>query len=453
MAICAWLLLAPLQASAQDAAVLYRVFLEDGSTVVSYGEFARVGDQLVFSLPLGDVMREPRLHLVSLPSSSVDWEKTERYADTARFTHYLETRAESDYALMTSSVARALNEIALTESQDERLAIAERARVTLVEFPRQNYGYRSGDIRQMVGMLDQVIAELKAAAGDGAFTLSFVAMADPPPMVPLLPPPTLLDSIQQALSIAGRTRAPGERLSLLRTAVGLIDDHAPSLPPEIGTTVRARLAADIDREVGIERSYELLSRTLMARADSRAAAADVRGVEVVLRDAHRRDEALGRQRPDTVRALVTLIEARLADARRLRLARDQWKVREATYRRYEGSVRRTLEALDRVRPLLDEIKALAGPSPELLVDLHRRVSQAVESSTRVVPPAELQVVHRELESALRFAQHASELRRMAVLKADMRAAWDASSAAAAALLMHTRAQDDLRRALAPPELR
>src|SRR4029453_7269971 len=36
-------------AAAADA-VLYRIFLRDGSTLVSYGEFARVGDQVVFSI-------------------------------------------------------------------------------------------------------------------------------------------------------------------------------------------------------------------------------------------------------------------------------------------------------------------------------------------------------------------------------------------------------------------
>ena len=445
--------LASLPASAQGDAVLYRVFLNDGSSVVSFGEFARVGDQLVFSLPLGEVMREPRLHLASLPSSTVDWEKTERYADTVRFTHYLETRAESDYALMTSEVARALNEIALTEDREQRQAIAERARATLVDFPRQNYGYRSNDVRQMVGVLDQVIAELGVSAGDSGFSLSFVAMTEPPPMVPLLAPPTLRESIEQSLSVARRTTSPAERLSLLRTAVGLIDEHGADLSLDFGTTVRARITADIEREVGIERSYEELSRALLARAENRAAVADVRGVETVLRDAHRRDEALGYQRPDVVRAVVTVIEARLEAARWLRLERDRWKVREAAYRQYGGAIRRPLAALGRVRVWLDEIKSLAGPNPGALVDLHRRVDGAMRSLVKVVPPMELQAVHRELESALRFAQHASELRRMAVLEADMRAAWDASSAAAAALLMYARTQDDFKRAIAPPELR
>ena len=40
-------------ASAAADATLFRVFLRDGASLVSYGEFARVGDQVVFSMPVG----------------------------------------------------------------------------------------------------------------------------------------------------------------------------------------------------------------------------------------------------------------------------------------------------------------------------------------------------------------------------------------------------------------
>src|SRR5687768_5399120 len=39
--------------SAPADAALYRIFLNDGSTLLSYGEFARVADRVVVSLPLG----------------------------------------------------------------------------------------------------------------------------------------------------------------------------------------------------------------------------------------------------------------------------------------------------------------------------------------------------------------------------------------------------------------
>ena len=48
-------------------ASLYRVFLNDGTTLVSYGEFARVADRVVVSLPLGTA-----LHLLSIPADTVD---------------------------------------------------------------------------------------------------------------------------------------------------------------------------------------------------------------------------------------------------------------------------------------------------------------------------------------------------------------------------------------------
>jgi hypothetical protein len=50
------LLLSAVQTSAQTApaeASLYRVFLYDGTTLLSYGEYARVSDRVVISLPIG----------------------------------------------------------------------------------------------------------------------------------------------------------------------------------------------------------------------------------------------------------------------------------------------------------------------------------------------------------------------------------------------------------------
>ena len=48
--------------------MLFRLFLHDGTSVVSYGEFARVDDRVVFSLMAGGIV-EPRLQVASLPAS------------------------------------------------------------------------------------------------------------------------------------------------------------------------------------------------------------------------------------------------------------------------------------------------------------------------------------------------------------------------------------------------
>src|SRR5215472_15653181 len=86
----------PLHGAAADDAVLFRVFLKDGTALVSYGEFARVADRVVFSMPLNVPDANPSLHLVSIPSERVDWDRTNRYTENARAAHYLATRAERD---------------------------------------------------------------------------------------------------------------------------------------------------------------------------------------------------------------------------------------------------------------------------------------------------------------------------------------------------------------------
>ena len=83
--------------NAADEATLFRVFLKDGSSLVTYGEFARVGDQVVLSVPVGGTREEPRLHAVSLAASRVDWDKTDRHVASTRYQRYVATRAEADY--------------------------------------------------------------------------------------------------------------------------------------------------------------------------------------------------------------------------------------------------------------------------------------------------------------------------------------------------------------------
>src|SRR5512136_2702637 len=92
---------------------LFRIILRDGTAVASYGEYARVGDRIVFSMPLGEVGQSPTLQLVDLPASAVDWESTEHYAESTRFAHYVATRAEADFAAFTGQIAELLKELAM----------------------------------------------------------------------------------------------------------------------------------------------------------------------------------------------------------------------------------------------------------------------------------------------------------------------------------------------------
>src|SRR5580765_7772192 len=158
----------PLSASA-DEPTLLRVFLTDGTSLVSYGEPARVSERVVFLMPT-TAAPNPPLHLVNLPIGRVDWDRTSRYAATARASHYIATQAESDYAALSNDVAATLSEIALTAAPSQRLAIVQRARQTLAEWPQSHYNYRAAEVRQMLGMLDDAIADLEAARSPGNYT-------------------------------------------------------------------------------------------------------------------------------------------------------------------------------------------------------------------------------------------------------------------------------------------
>src|SRR5216684_8308697 len=144
-------LVVPVRAAAaavNDDATLLRVFLTDGTSLVSYGEPARVGDRVIFSMPTATTPNPP-LHLVNLPAARVDWDRTTRYAATARASHYVETQAENDYAAISNDVASTLNEVALTAEPAQRLAIVQRARQTLADWPQSHFNYRAAEIRQL----------------------------------------------------------------------------------------------------------------------------------------------------------------------------------------------------------------------------------------------------------------------------------------------------------------
>jgi hypothetical protein len=430
---------------------LLRVFLVDGTTLTSFGEYARVGDRIVFSMPLGSGREGiPPLQLVSLPERHVDWARTDAYRETARAAQYAAAQGENDFALMTGDVARVLNEIALAKDPAHRLRLAEQARAQLAEWPAKHYGYRAKDVREIAALLDETIADLRAAAGGNQVDLSFVANIEPPAPVLLLPPPTRTEVIAQALSIAEMADVPADRIAMLQQTVSFIDSSA-----EAGLDAGLQRARDLaqrrlERELDVDRRYTGFMRTLTAQASASAARADVRGVERVIARVARLDEQFGQQRPADVRSLTATLHAHLDSARRLRLARDRWRLRLAGYRSYSRFVKSPLAQLDLMRPGLQDIKTLAGPEAVSLGRLTARATQAARELRGVIPPPDLAPIHALLQSACQMASAAVETRFKAVASGDMATAWNASSAAAGSLLLLARARDELERYLVPP---
>jgi hypothetical protein len=434
-------------------APLFRVFLKDGSSLVSYGELARVADRVVFSMPTSVSADNPQLHLVDIASDRVDWERTTSYADAARATRYFETRAETDYTLLTTEMAQALNDVTQTSDPVKRLSIVERERRRLADWPPNHYNYKLTDVRQMLGMLDEVIADLRAATGVQRFDLNLVATVDvPPPREQLMAPPTEQETIEQTLAAAAISESPAERTSLLAVAVAAIDRDAAFLPVIWAEETKTSARAAIAREIEIDRVYRHLETRIVRLASDRARVADVKGVQSLVAEVKANDEALGRYRPDAVNAILASVEERLDAARRLRLERDRWALRLPALRAYRESMSDSLQKLTRLRVPLEDIKALTGSGPDALGLILKNAAEIQKTGVALQPPDEMRELHGLVMSATQLAETAAKLRREAALTGDMARAWDASSAAAGALMLSDRIRMEMQSALRVPQL-
>ena len=437
-------------AAASAEAVLYRIYLTDGSTLVSYGEFARVAGRVVFSMPIGGTANTaPDLQLVTLADGAVDWERTERYAESVRANRYAETRGEEDFKRLSAEIARTLSAISVTKDPVKRLAIADAARKMLSDWPSRNYGYRAQDVVQLTALLDEVVSELRVAAGQSRFDLNLVATTTTPPPVALLPAPAFRESIEQAFTAARLTPEPIERISLLSAVVQVL---GASRDETWAAALHARASADLSQEVRTEKSYaDLTAQTLLA-AEDRLKRADVRGLEALVKKVLAADDRLGRRRPLTTSALLATLDARVAEARRVRLARDSWAIRQQVVQSYQASIKPAMDQFRRSVPGLEEIRQLAGPSSDTLGKLSDRVKRGAHDLTRMRPATDFQPVHGMLLSAFNMASQAIATRQTAIRTMNMETAWQAASAAAGALLMFERANEDLGQLAKPPQL-
>lgn len=424
------------------APAIYRVFLTDGTSVATVGEFARTGDRVVVTLGLAE-----RLAVTTLAAADVDWERTNRYTESVRAAHYAATRGESDFAAMSAVVARTLSDVAITPGPANQLALAERARAQLAAWPRDHFNYRADEVRQTLALLDEVIAGLSAAAGQTRFDVALVANVLPPPREPVLSPPTLQESIEQALRLSTRAPSSAERTALADEARSVLAT-VPSAP-WVGAA-RSRVDRLLTDERRVDQRYARLTASALHDLDCRAQTTDVAGLMRVRARLVDRDAALGRLRPEAIQALLATIDARLDAARRLQLARDQWLSRSAVLRRYRRDVTPWLDLLAEHRRTLEDIKALAGPAPERLAAMQRAMTRLSPLLRTVDVPAEARAVHASIIGALGLTDAAARTRARAIETQSLPAAWEASAAAAGALQMVDRAGRDLATLVAPP---
>jgi hypothetical protein len=202
----------------------------------------------------------------------------------------------------------------------------------------------------------------------------------------------------------------------------------------------------------VDRSYQLLTKRYVRLASQSARTADVKSLAWLLTRIRARDAALGSKRPEAVEALVAEIKAKLDAARQLQLARERWALRAPELRTYRLAIRAPMDLFAGLQAPLEDIKELAGSPPGSLAMLQRSAARIATLVAAVVPPEEVTAAHALLLSAVQLAGNAAQIRREAALAGDMARAWDASSAAAGALMLGAKARTDILAALRLPQL-
>jgi hypothetical protein len=430
------------QSVSPASATTYRVFLTSGEPLPSYGEPVFVDDRVIFNLLVGSGDGAQEVQLVSLPASGVDSERTTRYAHAMRASHYAATRGEADYAALTAEVARVLDQLTAISDPRRRLALAEGARRQLLAWSEEHYQYRADDIRELALLFDDVIAELRIAAGESGVVFELVAR--PAPLEPLLPPPTLRETVALALSAARFADIGTERVDILRRAsevAARMDD----------TAVRDTVSTTLEEEVKAGTAYASLISAMRARADAARQRGDLESLERITRELERQDQQLGQRRPAEVREFNAHLAATIEATRTFRAALDAHTRQIAGLRRYADGVTPLLDRFDQLRPVLSALREMRGLTAEQLSSMDADLLRLGRDLDRVRPPLVQANVHATFQNVLRLAREGVVRRRQARSSqaSEMR---EASAAASGALLLVGQVRRELTASLRRPTI-
>ena len=216
------------------------------------------------------------------------------------------SRGDEDFAAFSSEMAKVLNEVSRIADPNVRLATAEQARRSLADWPGSHYGYRVGDVREALGVLDEVIAQLRVAVGQTRFDLTLSApMASPPP--PPLPAPSDAELVEQFVTAASLAETSAGKITLLQTVLGLLDRAVGMLPETWADRIRRGVMGDLEGEQRIDRNYEALRKSTLDAAARAAKRGDAREFER-LRDRSTRKTRVLAAAPGEVAALLATLD-------------------------------------------------------------------------------------------------------------------------------------------------
>lgn len=426
-----------------QAPLLLRLFLHEGGTMVSYGEYTRTPDFVVFAMPVGGAMSEPSLQVVSLPATAIDWSRTDGFAVTARYHHYVATRGEDEFHQLTDEVARTLNRIAVSTEPAQALELASRARGVLVRWPGDHFGYRATDVEEIVWLLDESIGSLRARLGVGAFDVSLTARTTVQPVGPPPPPVTSLDLLNGMLAGAHASPRPADRRVLLQAAIQYIDE-ARGVLPRTALGMKKALRGQLRDEQRTDARYAKWSVRVLKQAAHAASNGRAREAQAAAMRVIDDDRKMGQRRPEVVGALLTAVQQKVEEASALRLHRDRLELNRSQYAHYEHAVGSWLTQLDRIQPVLDEIRHLEGPPAVELSRLLNTLAGGGRMLEQQPPPAGIAGAHGKLVGAWHLAEQALRSRQSAIVGTNQALAAEASSAAAGALMLISSAQREFR---------
>jgi hypothetical protein len=242
-------------------------------------------------------------------------------------------------------------------------------------------------------------------------------------------------------------------VALLQAAMSLVSGNTAIIAGNEATPLKRSVERELRDELATDRRYASFSQRVVSQANEYAARAAIGDIERLVAKIPREDAKLGQKRPEVVQSINSVVQTQLIAARRLRLLRDQWLLRQSSYRAYQRSVASQILLLVKSQPMLDAIRRLDGPPPDRLLALRTQLSGGAERLERVRTPDYLRGINDLLVGTWRFADNAVRARVKAIEGGDAASAWEASSAAAGALMMLTRVQSEIRDILEPPRLK
>ncbi|MEO8070122.1 MAG: hypothetical protein ABI652_01875, partial [Acidobacteriota bacterium] len=435
--VLAVLSVAPLAAQSPAPGSTYRVFLKNGQVLPSYGEPAQADGRVVFNLLIRAAPDHADLQLMSLSSTSVDVERTLRYTETMRAAYYAATRGETDYASMTADAAQTLALLKTVTDRRAQLQMVEQARRRLLSWSQQNFHYREKDVQELVSLFDELVSEMRVAAGESAFAIDLIAASTMPRREALLGDPTLRESVAAALAAALAADVGEERVAILRAAAAAVANDATAA--DLRDTVNRQLAIELQANT----AYDTLARDLTRRADAAMKLSDVAAMTQLTSELAERDRQLGFRRPETVRSLMQQLQTKLEAARVQRLSVEHYAYVRRLMVDYEKQIRPALTALDGLTPVLEYIRDMRSMAFDRVENATIRLSSFVTSASALAVPDDLSNVHATIVSALQMAREATVRRRLAIVTNNTVTDREASSAAAGALLLAAQARRDL----------